>query len=179
MAHPHPFVDLLHPGEPLLVELAGPGPSRKTAVGEAQVWHHLGLTPGRLLVVVSVRSALAAEYQPEQRYGLDQRGLRLFVFPRTPTGAARVEVHGAGVALAVFDVDAPERLARLPSFVASFRGKVETSGVVVVRPADPLDAEPPPNTRALFLALGAGLFTLLLCCGCAGLLLGVRSALAP
>ena len=179
MAHSHPFIDLLHPGESLLAELAGPGPSRKTAVGEAQVWHHLGLTPGRLLVVVSVRSALSTEFQPEQRYGLDQRGLQLLVFPRTPTGAARVEVHGAGVSLSVLDVDEPDRLARLPGFLMHYRGKVERSGIITVRPADPIDAEPPPNTRALFLALGAGLFTLLLCCGCAGLLLGVRSALAP
>jgi hypothetical protein len=166
-----PFDALLSPGEVVLAVLSGPGP----VDGQNASWFQLAWTPGRLLVVRSVRGPLSTSFAPAQRFAASRMGLRVSRFPRTPGGAARLEVEGAGMPISVVGIDESTIFAQVEPFLAAWGGPVQGAGEIRVVRADPYAADPSTDTRKLLMVMGVCLGMVVLCCGCSGLLLGLQA----
>lgn len=162
-----PFVDLLSPGEQVAATMAGAGPGKANG---ARVWVQLALAQGpsgqRLLAVVLVQAPHGGAWQPVARHAAPSTQIRLARYPRTPSSAARLELHGLPDPLVLLDIDDPNVFPYLEPFLASWTGAVDGAGVVQARQQDAEVHGSGPDPRFL-LAVVAGI--LVLAAGCCGL----------
>lgn len=177
-ATPDWLSDLLVPGESIVAGLSGPGPSVQKAVGAEHIWFQLAFTQGRLLVVRLVQSALGGGWQPAQRYAVERHHLVVRRFPRTPGGAARIEIEGAGAPIQLLDIDAAERFPAVEPFLRAWGGFVGGEGEVRAMIPDPVLVDSRAETQKLLLVVGVGFALMAGCCGCSGISWVIRSWLA-
>lgn len=177
---PDYFSDMLAPGEDLLATLGGPGPAGDKKKGAADpVWFQLALTHHRLLLVKLVANGLTGAYVPQSRLAADKSALRMRRFPRTPASPARLEILGAGDPIEVVDIDDEKIFPYVEPFLAAWGGPVDGAGQLAVRQRDPYAEDAKLDSHKLLYTALIVLFIGWLCCGCAGVVYGVKAWLLP
>ncbi len=161
-----PFVDLLAPGEQIDATMAGAGPAKANG---ARVWVQLALAQGpsaqRLLAIVLVQAPHGGAWQPVARHAAPSAQIRLARYPRTPTSAARLELHGLPEPLVLLDIDDPNVFPYLEPFLAAWSGAVDGAGVVQARQVDADVQSSGPDPRFLLAVVGGMLVLAAGCCG--------------
>lgn len=173
-----PFVDLLTPGEGVVATMAGAGPAKANG---ARVWIQLALTDGpaggqRLLAVVLVQAPHGGAWQPVARHAAHSAQVRLARYPRTPTSAARLELHGLPEPLLVQDIDDPAVFPYLEPFLGAWTGPVEGAGIVHPRATEEASGGSSVDPKLLLAVVGLLLALVIACCACSGLLTFMRAA---
>ena len=167
---PDYFSDILGPGEEIVAQLAGPGPTVERPRGPERCWFQLAVTPGRVLVVKLVQSALTGAYTPQARLAAGKEFVRIRRFPRTSLRGAHLEILGFGDMIDVCDIDDPTVFPFVEPFIAAWGGRIEGAGELVTAQKDPYDEVRAPleGIKLMYVAI-AIVVIFWFCCGCAGL----------
>lgn len=173
------FSDMLAPGEQVIAGLGAPGPVVERAVGQDQVWFQLGVTQLRVLAVKLVQGPLGDGYKPTARWATGREFVRIARFPRTPRSAARLELSGLPEPIVALNIDEVGIFPHVEPFLLAWGGVVEGAGLLQPHEHDPLDDDPAADTRKLGILIGVGLALMVLCCGCSGVGVVVRTWILP
>jgi hypothetical protein len=157
------FQDMLSPGEGIVAQLAGNGPT-------GTFWQ-LALTPGRLLAV-RLGATDGGRWEVRSRVAGPRGALRFTHFPRTAQSNARLGIDGCGDHIVIAGVDDPALVPQVEAFLRAWGGPVAGGDSLARVDPDLENAQPEDKTLTYLIAAAAGLF--LLCCGCSGVATVVR-----
>ncbi len=169
------FADLLQPGESVMAAIGAAGPDDSGSAG-GKVWWQLAWTADRLLVVEL--AARGRGWEPVSRFAAPRAAVRVARYPRTDASSARLEIDAAGRRVVLLDIDGPQVFPLVEPFLAAWGGPVEGAGIIHAQAVDPLDEEAAHDTRKLLMVVALSLLLVAGCCGCSGVILGLRRLLA-
>lgn len=174
MSAPDVFRDMLVGDEHLHHVLGGPGVStRKT-----HTWWQVALTDFRILAVKMTAPHGAATWTVAQRWAINKQDALVTQYPRTTTGAARLEISGFPELLVLNEIDSPDLHPHIGPFLRSWGGPVQ--GVQAVAAAAHTHQEEVADTssRKMLAMVAVAAIAVGVCCGGSVILATLRDVIA-
>jgi len=171
---PDVFRDMLVGQEDLHHVLGGPGVStRKT-----HTWWQVALTDFRILAVKMTAPHGAASWTVAQRWAINKNDAKITQFPRTTTGAARLEITGFPELLILNEIDSPDLHSHIAPFLRSWGGPVQGVQAVAAAKHSHQDEVADTSSRKMLAIAGLAAIAVGVCCGGSMILATLRDVIA-
>jgi hypothetical protein len=170
------FNDMLQRGEVIAAQLAGEGRPADRGFGVERTWWQVALTNQRLLVIRMGQARGSDKWEVVARLAGERANLRIAHFGRTRADTARLSIDGCGDRIVFIDVDQPPMLPQIQPFLTAWGGPVSGGDSVAGEEIDGYHGEQKDQKMFLYMA-GAMLGMFILCCGCFGISVVLRTIL--